>query len=586
MTKTKDKLKIVSVINTTQGGKLHRVQIPLSHLNGKEIKINNSTHIIETHFIEKNENFEDVLSKADILYNHWELGIPAYKLGILLSKHKVKLIVDIDDIYYLDENHINYKELSPYNLIRQIAISDGVVVATERLKSHIDRFVSERSGDDFKPIHVSPNALPDKGQFVYKPQEKAKGKIAFGLFGSASHLPDYKMLRGAIRILGNNKNFAKKAKFVVAGYVEGNSIWEEIRDIFRGLKTEVEFIHALDTDNYMKALDAINVVLAPLEMNEFNLAKSDLKIRECAMRDIPLIGSLPYSNKDMGCCIAVEPEDWQYWMKLMLENDNYLKIGAELGERNRSLNDFNSRIEGLTIAIGYVANTEYTSPKNLKVYGITYDSLNQYTEFEEYDNNNIKTIEQKSYLFEYNPIIDIIDNKVSDLVDTDYLGIFSYKFPYKTGLSKKLVEKLFLEVSKTEGNYDVLGLASTMFKNNYLEFTEEYHPGFMGLFELVCKDLNLEVKEPKNIVYSNFFLAKKQIYIKFVTEIVKPTIELMETKYKDLAWKDANYIAGLKGDKLKEMTGLEYYPMHVFVLERMLSMWLENNSQITFKQIG
>ncbi len=85
-----------------------------------------------------------------------------------------------------------------------------------------------------------------------------------------------------------------------------------------------------------------------------------------------------------------------------------------------------------------------------KIYSIVYDK-NQIVEYEKYDNSHIKTIEQKSYLFEYNVLIDVIDNHN---ITEDYLGIFSYKFPMKTGLFKK---KLF-KILEQNPNYDVYGL--------------------------------------------------------------------------------------------------------------------------------
>ena len=54
-----------------------------------------------------------------------------------------------------------------------------------------------------------------------------------------------------------------------------------------------------------------------------------------------------------------------------------------------------------------------------KIYSIVYDK-NQIVEYEKYDNSHIKTIEQKSYLFEYNVLIDVIDNHN---IAEDYLGI-------------------------------------------------------------------------------------------------------------------------------------------------------------------
>ena len=52
-------------------------------------------------------------------------------------------------------------------------------------------------------------------------------------------------------------------------------------------------------------------------------------------------------------------------------------------------------------------------------------------------------------------------------------------------------------------------------------------------------------------------------------------IALLEDKYEHLAWKNANYVDGLKPQQLKEATGLDYYPMHTFVLERLWSAYVQ-----------
>jgi len=204
-----------------------------------------------------------------------------------------------------------------------------------------------------------------------------------------------------------------------------------------------------------------------------------------------------------------------------------------------------------------------------KIYSIVYDK-NQIAEYEKYDNSHIKTIEQRSYFFEYNVLIDIIDNFS---INDEYLGIFSHKFPFKTGLFKK---KLF-KILEQNPNYDIYTFCSNRvkLKGKYLEFTEKVHPGFLDLFNKLCNDLGLVVKEPKYIVYSNFFIAKTKIYKEYVNEIIKPAIELLETKYKQEVWQDSNY-KGLEKDKLKQYTGLDFYTYHSFILERVMLMYLND----------
>jgi hypothetical protein len=214
--------------------------------------------------------------------------------------------------------------------------------------------------------------------------------------------------------------------------------------------------------------------------------------------------------------------------------------------------------------------------KNIKIYSIVYND-EQVIEYQRYDNSHIKTIEQLSYLFEYNVLIDVIDNFN---VKEDYLGIFSHKFPFKTGLFKKKLYWLL----ENNPDFDIYGLCLQYnLKGKYLDFAEKVHPRFKELFYPLCKDLGLEVKEPEYVIYSSFVVMKTDIYRDYVNTIIKPAIYLLETKYKDLAWKDSNY-KGLPRDQLKLHTELDYYPMFTFVLERLLNMYI-NNRDFKFKQL-
>ena len=214
-----------------------------------------------------------------------------------------------------------------------------------------------------------------------------------------------------------------------------------------------------------------------------------------------------------------------------------------------------------------------------KIYNIIYqDSQKDRCEFDIYK-NTVKTLEDKSYLFEYNPILDVM----SKSKEADYVGIFSWKFLDKTGFFKKKLDYLIEE----NPNYDVYTIChpyQDIVSVGYYKFTENYHPGFMDLFKDLCNDLNLDSREPKNIIFSNFLVAKWEVYKEFIDKIIIPAIELLETKYVEQVWKDAQYCgpqkAGLTPDKLREFTGLEYYPFHTFILERLWSAYLQSRSDI------
>jgi len=204
---------------------------------------------------------------------------------------------------------------------------------------------------------------------------------------------------------------------------------------------------------------------------------------------------------------------------------------------------------------------------NYKIYSIVYDSKHV-SEYTRYDNSHIKTVEQKSYLFEYNPIIDIIDNH--DITE-EYLGIFSYKFYQKTKIPKK---RLLQFISMN--SFDFYGFSKHSGNMNLFPgLLEKSHPGFTQIFEPLCKDLKLPHNITEDYIYENFFVTKTSIYKDYVNTIIKPAIELLDTKYKELSWKDAIY---KPNPKLFEETGLKHYTFHTFILERLINQYIIKNN--------
>jgi len=206
---------------------------------------------------------------------------------------------------------------------------------------------------------------------------------------------------------------------------------------------------------------------------------------------------------------------------------------------------------------------------NFKIYSIVYDAA-QKSQYERYDNSHIKTPTQKSYLFEYNPIIDIIDNH---RIDEDYLGIFSYKFATKFLLSGKTITKDMLR-SRLENSsgFDVYGL-SNLSSNKFFgfDFIEKSHPGFFDIFFPICDDLGLSKEEPEFMINSNFFVAKTEVYRDYVNSVIKPAIELLDGKHRLLTWRKCNYAAA--NPNIMQLTGLPCYTFHTFILERLMAQY-------------
>ena len=212
--------------------------------------------------------------------------------------------------------------------------------------------------------------------------------------------------------------------------------------------------------------------------------------------------------------------------------------------------------------IKYIQSLNKPTKLDIDIYGICFkDSQN--TEYKRVD-NKVSTIADKSYLFEYNVILN------TEIV-SKYTGFFSWKFRAKTGMNKRVLFNLLKEKNYT--NYEVINLCEPLAKP-YLELSEINHAGFMELFTNICTDLGLKVSEPKHTIYSNFFIAKKDLFIEY-QNLLRQAVELLEGKYKELAWMDSTY-KGLPKERLKEATGLDHYTMHTFILERLLSVWIDN----------
>ena len=566
-------IKILALSQENSGSKYHRIDMVVEQLNEKIVKLSEEEEGVLKFELQKVPKGElaDLSGDFDILFFGWGVNNKVTELADLQSKGK-KIIYDIDDYWEFSIENPHYKDYikrgRAANMVKRFLLNSDVVI-TSTLE------LAKKCSNYNPNVMTIPNFIPLEGQFS---REEGEYNIPLKvcLYGSVSHIPDWKLLKGAINRIAKNKKLAENCEFYLCGYAEGG-VWEEILSMFKKKKNLKVFTKSpLPVKEYMSLLDGMNVCLMPLEDIEFNYTKSSLKQLECAIKGVIPLGSRIYTIKEMqGVLIADSPLEYESQLKKLLDKEYFDSSLKTITEHNLNNNKWEERFDFLKNVFGVTAKTTFEPVlEDVKLYGITYNE-GQSTEYIQYDNSNIKTIEQKSYLFEYNVLLDL----VKDFKDDEYYGVFSYKFPQKTGITKNILYKLLVMNKYKE--YDVIGLSLNLFKGDYLKVSEEKHKGFTELFRLICKDLNLVMKEPTNVIYSNQFLAKGSVYKQFLNEVVNPAIELLETKYKDLAWKDANYIWGLKGEQLKEQTGLNYYPMTVFILERLLSVWLENKNMFS-----
>lgn len=215
---------------------------------------------------------------------------PANKLSQVINWRKqygFKLIVDMDDHWDLDPNHIladYYKEkkLSSY-ILQTIIIADAVTVTHERLADAVMPYN--------RNVWVLPNAInPNEGQFATPRTEGAKTRLFWA--GGITHEHDIAILRNPIKRIHADGMLRQLCMMVMGGYTKGFPAWDKMASIFtNGLQMPGTLLEGRSVDEYYALYSYSDVCLVPLVDSRFNSFKSNLKILEAANMGLPVVVS-------------------------------------------------------------------------------------------------------------------------------------------------------------------------------------------------------------------------------------------------------------------------------------------------------
>lgn len=566
-------MKIIGISEKLSGSRYHRVELPLSYLNGKDI---GGGDIIETEIVRFERNkvqlSEDLFEKADFIVSSWIVNNPSWQISLWSQEHNCKFIQDWDDgLPGTSHTYIDAKtrEIIRTRMIQQSVAADAVFVTNEVLASEFVKLNNR--------ILISPNVLNyGQGQFTSDKVESAKIRIGIG--GSISHYKEWRKLEGVIKRMWNDPKIRENCEFVMVGFVETDKKWIAFEDMFP--KGSVRRLLAKSPAEYMELYKEVDIMLTYLEDNSFNKAKSSLLLTTCACKNIPVVGT-GYINKDLNSyCHCKNMGDYYKWVKFLIQNDNHKRIGSKFGEEIRGKFTFEKRLEDFMAALRILKDTKPMElPEDVKIYGITYNE-DHFTEYLKFDNSHRRDmIKDKTWRFEYNVLLDLRNT----MEDNVYYGIFSYKFPTKTAITKNILCSILHNIDYK--SCDVVNLCPEYFKvgREYFTWSEQQHPGLLNLLEKVCKAIDLDyTNNPNHIVYSNFFICRGSIYKGYIDK-VKQALEVLEGSLWELANKDSGYKTGLDADNLEKMTGMRYYNMVTFVLERMFSIYIND---LKVKQLG
>lgn len=183
--------------------------------------------------------------------------------------------------------------------------------------------------------------------------------------------------------------------------------------------------------------------------------------------------------------------------------------------------------------------------------------------------------------FENSVIVRLIQNRLHE--DSEYFGVFSHdiksEIPFKHNGLVFSPESL---LSCMQSGEDVFSFQSRRSNKNIVLQAEQYHPGFVSYTRQILNEIGYDIpKQLSKIVLFNHFVAKSDVYAKYVNEMLIPAMDVM-LNMKEL-YADAGYKKRHKSFS-KEL-GFNHYPYHPFICERLMSVWLEYNKEITFKQI-
>jgi len=164
------KIRILGLIQEGSGTRYHRVELPLSHLNGKIVMIDEVSHELEVEFetCEKGNYVltEEHFKKYDIIYTTWILHNYVSDLTNWKEKYNCKWIQDFDDGIPAPNNptYKNQPGIRSYIrdwMIKSVSCADAVVTSSPHLASEFLKL------NPF--VQISYNFLPyGQGQFVKK----------------------------------------------------------------------------------------------------------------------------------------------------------------------------------------------------------------------------------------------------------------------------------------------------------------------------------------------------------------------------------------------------------------------------------
>jgi glycosyltransferase involved in cell wall biosynthesis len=305
------KLKILGVHPNEGGCAYYRLIMPLQKLaqlypDKVEIKFNQNPLNMDLktgQFLPDDAEYPDI-EWADVIWtnNISNFGGPYTARVIGIAKQKGKfvhydtddLLIDLYDGHRLKET---YEDRNLYDITKWMYHTADLVTVTQR--KFAERVKPYVSG----VLAVVKNSIDYNLPCWNMQKMKVKNLTRIGWAGGIHHEEDVKEFAG-VPWLVNQKAGVERIQWDFYGAPDPpkdgkpkewqHEVWDNYKRILlRGFKKAKNWsvAQALPPDRYGSMYSLMDVAIAPLQMNNFNDSKSEIKVAECGRYKVPLIAS-------------------------------------------------------------------------------------------------------------------------------------------------------------------------------------------------------------------------------------------------------------------------------------------------------
>tara|TARA_Y100000385_G_scaffold188173_1_gene194538 strand:- start:1120 stop:2286 length:1167 start_codon:yes stop_codon:yes gene_type:complete len=307
-----DKLKILCVPANEGGCAYYRIIAPmkkLEELYGDRVELRWNKNPLgvdeKTGAWKENWDFED-MKWADIVFTQNLSNFGGNYTARIVGKAKEfgKFVhYDTDDlltnIYEGHRLYDVYKEKGLEDITKFIYNnSDLVTVTQKKFAERVSVFCNPKNKLAVIKNSIDYNLPCWNMDKLPKPKKKF---TRFGWVGGIHHEQDLRYFSGVPHYV-NQRVGRENIRWDFFGHPPANTppgdwqydVWKKYKDIIlRGFKGGKNWdIHYAQTpDRYGQMFTSMDVALAPLEMNDFNDSKSEIKVAECGRYKIPLVAT-------------------------------------------------------------------------------------------------------------------------------------------------------------------------------------------------------------------------------------------------------------------------------------------------------